>query len=353
MTPLRYVIVGTGGFGAFWCANVLPRLAELGKAVPVAAVDRDPAMHAVPREHLGLGAEQCYTDAREALARHPADFLVIVVPPAYHEHYVDLALQHGLHVLSEKPLADTMAGSVRIVDKVRAAGVKMAVTMSHRFADDKQTLARAVRSGAYGPLQYLVVRFTVNSRAFASWGEFRHRMADPLVIEGAVHHFDVLREIAGADARSVQGLSWNPPWGEYAGDSTGLYLIEMENGVRCLYEGAKANAATLSGWGHEYIRAECEHATLVLDERRVRVLRSDGWLPPEEEPLPLAEGDAWMNAWIAERFCDWLAGGPAPPTTAEDNLQCAALTFAAVEAARSRTIVDVPSFLAAARDAGA
>ena len=31
--PLRYIQVGTGGWGGSWCGNVLPRLAELGKAV--------------------------------------------------------------------------------------------------------------------------------------------------------------------------------------------------------------------------------------------------------------------------------------------------------------------------------
>ncbi|WP_225669990.1 Gfo/Idh/MocA family oxidoreductase [Bradyrhizobium hereditatis] len=73
------------------------------------------------RRHLGLKAEQCFTSAQEAFRAVKADFCTIVIPPALHELIVDLAL----HILSEKPIADTMEASVRIADKVKAAGRKM------------------------------------------------------------------------------------------------------------------------------------------------------------------------------------------------------------------------------------
>ena len=62
------------------------------------------------------------------------------MPPAAHEAVVDAALAHDLDILSEKPIADTLDGSVRIARKVRQAGKKMGVTMSHRFDQDKSTL---------------------------------------------------------------------------------------------------------------------------------------------------------------------------------------------------------------------
>ena len=42
MQSLKYIIVGTGGWGGHWCHRVLPRLMDLGKAEPVAAVDVNP-----------------------------------------------------------------------------------------------------------------------------------------------------------------------------------------------------------------------------------------------------------------------------------------------------------------------
>jgi predicted dehydrogenase len=342
---LRFIQIGTGGWGNVWARNVLPRLVAMGKAVPAAAVDVNPSQLQNAIDGYGISPERCYTDAREAFDAVEADFAIIVVPPAYHEAMVDLALAHDMDILSEKPIADTMAGCVRIARKVTAAGKKMAVTMSHRFDQDKQSLQALLRGGTLGALNYLVCRFTHNCRAFGSWGEFRHRIPDPLLIEGTVHHFDILRALSGSNARTLFAQTWNPAWGEYAGDSTALITMEMDNGVRCFYEGAKANASTMNGWTNEYFRAECEHGTAELDARRLRVLRGGPWETPAAEEIPLLEQPVWMNPWLAEQFVDWLRGGPALETRLEDNLHCCALLFAAIESAHTGQPVDVAAFL--------
>ena len=42
---------------------------------------------------------------------------------------------------------------------------------------------------------------------------------------------------------------------------------------------------------------------------------------------------------------NWLNGGEAPPNGLDDNIQCCALLFAAIESAHSGRIVDVQEFL--------
>ncbi len=343
--PLKYIHIGVGGFGQHWCTAVLPRLKELGLAVPVAAVDINPEMLAKAKTQLGLADDQIYSNAEKAIAERKPDFITIVVPPAFHEKMVDLAVAHGCHILSEKPIADTMEACCRIYSKVKKAGLKMAVTMSHRFDQDKQTLEAEIRGGKYGRLNYIVGRFTHNCRKFASWGKFRHEIPDPLLVEGAVHHFDILRALSGSNAKTVYALTWNPPWGEYAGDSTGIVTIEMENGVKCVYEGAKANSSTMNGWTNEYFRAECEDGTLELDRRCLRVMRGVAWDKPLSQDLPLLQQPVWMNAWLAELFVNWLDGGPQPPNNLDDNIQCCAMLFAAIESAHTGQVVDVQEFL--------
>jgi len=342
--PLQYIHIGVGGFGQYWCSAVLPRLRELGLAVPIAAVDINPDILRKAKTQLGLADNQLYTSAAQAIAEHKPDFIIIVVPPAFHEEMVDLAMRHGCHILSEKPIADTMAASCRIFCKVKKAGLKMAVTMSHRFDQDKQTLEREIKSGKYGQLSSLIGRNTWNYRKKDSWGKFRHEMADPLLVEGTVHHFDIIRALSGANAQTVYAVTWNPPWGEYAGDSNGLITITMTNGVRVSYEGNKASATTLNGWCQDYFRAECELATLELDNRRLRVMSDlNGERVITEKQL--ANQAAWTNAWLAEMFVNWLNGGEAPPNTLDDNIQCCALLFAAIESAHTGQPVDVQNFL--------
>ncbi len=352
MSKKRFIQVGLGGWGGVWVHTFMPRLIhKLGLVEAEAVVDLNPDTFSGAKYHYHIPDGKCYTDARRAFEENPADFAIIVVPPAFHEEMVDLALEYDMDILSEKPIADTMEGCCRIYKKVTAAGKKMAVTMSHRFDQDKQTLEHEIKSGKYGPVNYIVCRFTHNCRKFGSWGDFRHRMKNPLIIEGSVHHFDILRALSGSDAKTVYTVSWNPEWGEFAGDSTALVNIEMLNDVKAFYEGAKANASTMNPWTNEYFRVECCNGTLELDRRWLRVLRSEGSEKPLQTDIKMLEQPVWMNSWLAEQFVNWINGGPAPQNTLQDNIQCAALTFAAVESAETGKPVDVQEYLRKAMEA--
>jgi len=349
--PYRMIQVGTGGMGAAWCKAILPPFLKDGLIEVVAAVDINPQVLENACTGLGLRRDQCYTDIKRAFAENRADFCTIVVPPASHEQVVDLALAHDMHILSEKPIADTMPASVRIARKVKAAGKKMGVTMSHRFDQDKTTLREELRSGRHGALDYLVCRFTCDCRRFASWGRFRHEIADPLMVEGAVHHLDILADMAGALCDTIYAQTWKPDWGEYAGDAQGLVTMHFANGTRALYEGAKTNAVGLNCWGQEYVRAECELATLILNSRQLERLPYDpnGSAPAKQEghgiKIPLLERRGWAHLWLIEQFLGWLDGGEPMATNVEDNLQSVALIFSAIESSRTGQPVQVQDFL--------
>ena len=353
----KMIQVGLGAMGRDWCETSLPPNIKEGLVEVVAAVDINPAALTVAQESLGLRPSQCYTDVHKAMAENPADFCTIVVTPAQHEAVVDVALAQGLHILSEKPIADSLAASLRIADKVRRAGVKMGVTMSHRFDQDKTSLRQELRSGRYGKLDYLLCHLTADLRKYGSWNDFRHEIPHPLMIEGAVHHLDILADLAGAKCDTIYAQTWNPPWGEYAGDSQALVTMLFENGSRAFFEGASSNAVGLKDWEYETIRAECELGTLLLNARRLerfvynpstqRVRTFEG----QGEALPLLERAKWKNAWLIEQFVRWLDGGEPMETNVEANLQSVALIFAVIESGRTGQPVKVQDLLNQAREA--
>ncbi|WNR42946.1 Gfo/Idh/MocA family protein [Paenibacillus roseipurpureus] len=345
----KVIQVGAGGFGKQWCTSFLPANVKDGLIEVVAAVDLNPDALQNAKSGLGLRDDQCYADIKKAFAETKADFCTIVVPPAFHEQVVDLALQHDMHILSEKPIADTLEGSIRIVEKVRSAGKKMGVTMSHRFAQDKTTLRHELQSGRHGRLDYLMCRFTVDCRRFGSWGKFRHEIPDTLMVEGAVHHLDILADLTGYVCDTIYAQTWNPPWGEFAGDSQGLVHMTMTNGTKAVYEGAKSNAVTLNGWSNEYIRAECEHSTLIMSHKEIEKYAYGGG--GQAEQIPLLQQNKWGHAWLIEQFVEWLDGGPPMATNVEDNLQSVALIFAAIESSRTGSPVKVQEMLERARSA--
>ena len=354
--PYKMIQVGTGGFGAAWCQQFIPPNVKDRTVEVVAAADINPDNLLNAMEHLGLPAERCYTDVRKAFAENKADFCAIVVPPAFHESIVDIALEHGVHILSEKPISDTLEASVRIAEKVKIAGLKMAVTMSHRFDQDKTALRNLLRSGRFGDLDYLVCRFTCDCRVDGAWGAFRYRIDDPLMVEGSVHHLDILADLAGAKCDTIYARTWNPAWSAFKGDSQALVTMLFGNGVHAMYEGAKTNAVGLNGWTNEYIRAECEKATLTMQNREIECFPYNEAQSNEQHregtgcKLTLPEGHKWQNALLIEQFAKWLGGGNAMETQVEENLQSVALIFAAIQSNRTGLPVKVQEFLAAAKE---
>ena len=350
----RLIQVGTGGRGRGWCSRFIPPHIASGRIEVVAAVDVNPEVHGNAQTHLGVPPEKCYTDLQQACTENPADICTVVVPPAFHESVVDAALAHDMHVISEKPIADTLEAAVRIAAKVKRAGKKMGVTMSHRFDQDKTTLRHELRSGRPGPIDYLVCRFTCGLRNFGDWGApFRHTMEETLMIEGSVHHLDIIADMAGARCDTLYAQTWNPSWGQYGSGSQGHVMMTFENGTRAIYEGAKTNACGFNGWSREYIRAECEHETLIMDHRRVErfpYAPKNYSREGQGQEVPLLQQRYWVDTWLLEQYLDWLDGGPPMATNIEANLQSVALIFSAIESSRTGQPVKVQEFLQAARD---
>lgn len=97
-----------------------------------------------------------------------------------------------------------------------------------------------------------------------------------------------------------------------------MVQFRTTDGVRVQWEGAKADATTLNCWGHDYVRAECRDATLILDDRELTRQPVDDAGP---STIPLQDRELWTNAWLIEQFVEWLDGREPMATKVSANLQ--------------------------------
>lgn len=348
----RVIHVGVGTFGRRWCSEFLRTNVADGTIAVVALVDRDPKALEIGRHLLGLPQERCFTDAATAFAAVEADFCTVAVTPAHHEEVIDAALAAGLDILCEKPIADTMQATLRVAQKVKAAGRRMAVTMSHRFDQDKISLRRVVKSGILGRINAIGMRFQGDMRQHMAWSAlFRHEMADPLLVEGTIHHADILADLAGAPCETVQATTWRPAWAEYKGDTDAIMVLGFANGVRAVYEGSVSNAVGLNTFYKEYIRVDGEFGTAILSHRDLELfMRQDIWRqqhqPGRGQKIPLLEQPKWINHWLIERFARWRTGGEALETEVSANVQTSAIIFAAIESQRTGQTIRLADFVA-------
>ena len=348
----RVIHVGIGVFGKRWCREFLNTNVDDGTIEVVALVDIDADNLAYGRQALGLSEDRCFTDAAEAFAKVEADFCTVVVTPEHHEAVIDAALAAGLDILCEKPIADTMAATLRIAGKVRKSGRKMAVTMSHRFDQDKTTLRRIVRSGVLGRINAIGMRFQGDMRQHLAWSSlFRHVMEHPLLVEGSIHHFDIIADFAGARCETLSAVTWKPDWAEFRGDTDAIVTMTFENGVRAVYEGSCSNSVGLNTFYKEYIRVDGELGTAILSHRDVEVFaRQDIWRQEHREgrgqKVALLQQPKWINNWLIERFAAWREGGPAMETEVSSNLYTSAMVFAAIESGKTGGPIRLPDFIA-------
>ena len=346
----RIIQIGAGGFAERWCREFLPTNVADGLIEVVGVIDRDAAALERVRNGLNLAPEQCFTDPEDAFSRVEADFCSIVVPPAFHEYYVDLAIANNIHILSEKPLADTIESSARIARKVAETDLKMAVTMSHRFDQDKMTFSQVVKANDIGRLNMLHCRLSADMRRFDSWRRFRHEMRHPLLIEGAIHHIDYLASLVGSPCRSVYATTWKPEWAEYAGDTDASLIMVFDNGVRATFEGSCASPVGVSDWYFEQMRADGSDGIALLDHREVEIFRRrdttirQSARAGEGQKVPPVVGTKWLNNLLIEQFVNWLEGGVEMETTASANFESTVILFAAIESADTGKVVEIGEF---------
>lgn len=353
----RMLQIGVGGYGKHWSEQALPPNVADGLVELVGIADIDPTALKEAQAFHNLPDNACFTSAAELVRTVKADFVLICTPAWEHEEHIGLAVAAGLEILCEKPVCDTIDATIRIENLVRQSGTKLAMTMTHRFDQANSTFRKALRSGIDGQLDYLVFRQTGELRKYGAWGAFRHELPDVMLGEAGIHHFDMLRDLAGADCATIFARSWTPAWGEFKGDANVMAIATFQNGVKLSYEGTSTNAVAINPYFKGYVRAECEHGVIVLshgaverhvhDPNRQRGARKEG----EGEPISLVEQAKFANVWLLDRFVRWLDGGAEMETSIESHVKSQAMVYAAIRSVHTRQEINVPVFLEERRQA--
>ena len=330
---IRVLQVGAGGFGAVW----LGALRQLAGEVSIdALVDHEPAILERAALAEGLPPGRCFTDVGAALADNGADMALVVVPPEAHRPIAVRCLEAGLPVLVEKPLAGTREDSAALVAAARRHGRELAVSQNYRYRPVIETARQVVASGRLGALGQARIEFR-HHHDFR--GTFREAMNHPLLLDMAVHHFDLIRFVTGLEPRTVAAHTWNPPWSQFVGDASAVCVFTMETEARVVYEASWHPRAQFTDWNCRWL-LECERGYLLADRDRVSVCEApdahhiaEPGVGAVDVPLvSLARQD--QSATLTDFMRAVRAGEPAP-TTAADNLRSLEMVFAAVDSAES------------------
>lgn len=352
-TPVmhRVVLFGAAGMGDKWVRKFLPRFedrCEIAAVVDVdgEALDRQGEFSKVPPARRFRSIADAGAALRDGQLRE-VDTAFVIVPPAFHRDAIEASLEAGLAILCEKPLATTWDDCVAIYKAVNAAGAKLQVVQNYRDAAAVATAKQLIESGRVGPLNYLVSRFAMDYRVRNSWGgPFRHEMAHAMIIEGAAHHLDLARHVAGSNFKGLLATDWRPAAAlGFDGECCALVIGEFESGARFCYEASAVGAGVQAPWAQDELRFECADATVVVSNNQVQLVRNTKRGPVSERidnvRIPWIGHHAMLND-----FFTWVDGGAPAPTALDDAIATAAAVFATIESSEAGRRVDVSAMLA-------
>jgi predicted dehydrogenase len=327
MAAKTCLMIGAGGMAGGWISRFTQGFSDRIRIIGL--VDVNEEILKKQGQSLGLDDDRLFTDYRDAMENIKADFCGISTPPQFHSPQAIAAMEAGMPVICEKPIADTLDAAKAMVRTARRTGFPCAIIQNYRYAPNKQELVKIREEGRLGRLQHILGRYACDYRKYGSWGRtWRHDMDFGLLFEGSVHHMDMLRFLSGGSCETLVGFGWNPEWSSFKHYSSGMYLMRMDNGIHTFYEGNSSAAGILNCWHNEYYRAEFENGTVEISEgaqMRIQQARREAKVY-EAPPISLNGHD-----YLFDEFINWLEGGEPSATRIEDNIQSFTMIIAAME----------------------
>lgn len=323
---MKVIQVGIGGMGNAWLRAVQasPDVAYAG------FVEVNPEVVTAQSAAYDLDPALIFPTLDDALANVEADGVINVTPPQFHRPISIAALEAGLPVLSEKPLADTHEAAQAIVDASEQTGVLHMVAQNYRYRSATQTLYAALHRGDLGPIGAATVDFFRGPH----FGGFREEMAFPLIIDMSIHHFDLMRFFLGADTVQVHGRSWNPSWSWFEGDASAAVTLAFERGIVVSYNGSWCSQGRETTWNANW-RFECAEGIIGMEDDVVFTQRTG----EAAVPVPPVEMAREGQDYLLAEFRRAVATGAPPITTCQDNIKSLGIVFDVVQSFSTGTVV--------------
>lgn len=214
MKPVRFGVIGAGGMGASHCKNF--HGLEETTLVAVADVNEQTAKDVSEKYDA-----QPFTDYKKLIRSGDVEAIMIVTPHYFHPPIAEYAARHGVHVLSEKPIAVSVKAADKMVNACREAGVLLGVNFQNRAVTWRKKVHDLVQGGQLGEIHRISMTVPwYRTQGYYDSGAWRGTWKGEgggVLMNQAPHSLDQFLWIGG-QPQSIQAIA-----------TTRLHNIEVEN----------------------------------------------------------------------------------------------------------------------------
>ena len=149
-----------------------------------------------------LRALPVFDSVEACLKARPVDIMDICVPTKAHYDAARISLEHGAHVLLEKPFTLEVENARRLMDLAKQKNRLLMVAHVVRFMPEYAHLARAVADKVHGELEFISLERRIGRPA---WGDWRHtdemkKTSGGALFDLQIHDIDFVQSILGSPA---------------------------------------------------------------------------------------------------------------------------------------------------------
>lgn len=334
MKNIKLVLIGYGNMGRDW-GEIIKKNKKI-KLIGVVDILEKNRTQAI-KDFL-LESFHVADNLEKLLSRFKADAIIDASPPFAHSQNAKMALNYGCHVLGEKPISLTLEDAEKLVQLSKSNKKIYMVNQNYR----RNPLVQIIkdRVGNLGKLYSINIDY-YQSLEFKD--TFRYSMDHPLLLEMAIHHFDLIRAITGQNASSVYASEFNHATSKFMGGSSAIVIFQMNGSTLFSYRGSWSSVGFDTSFNGNW-RVIGEHGSLIWDgnldlslEKRMR----NGHTHKENIEVPDKFRFAPYELFLYELeqnldlFLDSISSGNLPDCWCGDNINSLAMVLSAIESAKS------------------
>ena len=270
MNLTTIVLVGIGGYGLTYVNALLD--GGLSDVKIVGCIDPFPEKCPRLNDLTALGVP-IYARIEDFYQKHTADLAVISTPIHLHAPQSIFCMEHGSHVLCEKPMTATIQDAAAMIDARERTGKQAYIGYQACFQRIHHTLKRDLITGRYGKiLEACVLTLWPRSKAYyarSPWAGAQkmgeHWALDSIAANANAHIPNLLLFLMGSDMSSTaipvsvtaELYRANP----IENFDTCTIHVETDTGATLFYSGSHASETT-----YRTQSIQCEGAKITMSQ---------------------------------------------------------------------------------------
>ncbi|MEE0692646.1 MAG: Gfo/Idh/MocA family oxidoreductase [Lachnospiraceae bacterium] len=181
-----------------------------------------------------------YTDYKKMIEENDIDLIGIATESGIHAEIALYCIDHGIHVIIEKPMAMSMKDADEIIQRSEEKKVKVCACHQNRFNVAIQRLRHAVEEGRFGKLSHgsIHVRWNRN-KGYYDQAPWRGTWAQDggALMNQCIHGIDLLRWMFGNEVEEVYGSTRQQFHDYLEAEDVGMAVVKFKNGAIATIEG--------------------------------------------------------------------------------------------------------------------